>query len=761
MTTIERIENEPELVYSSDSDDDLSNLDLTDALAKEIENGEYTCLICTGEIDSHSKIWNCGVCWRVYDLDCIRDWSARGMRDKNNRVDGKSAWKCPSCNTPQFEPVERYTCWCGKMEDPPYNGLVPHSCGQTCNVKLGCVHGCSMMCHPGPHDECSAIGPALKCECGNHKKQLPCIITNYDGWKCNDICGEILPCGEHKCKRKCHDGLCGSCGEMIQSTCFCGKVSKEIQCCERQGAWSETNESKWIGYFSCGEVCDKYYDCGVHKCDKKCHSRQLDDHTCPMQPVEGEKCPCGKTEVEQVLGHTRQNCSEPIPNCSKSCSRKMKCGHECMAYCHTGECPPCRRILPIKCACGSFIYEAPCALIESKDKPHCHRRCTAEMSCRRHRCTQICCEYEQKALERERARKKKFRANVSQNNNNNNNEQTESIHQCQEVCNKYLNCGKHRCVMTCHHGPCRPCIESSPNDWRCPCGKTTLQAPIRCGSMLPTCKHPCTRDPPCGHPRIDHPCHDNNTSCPKCPYLMEKECTCGRSVIKGVMCHVEKVSCGKMCGELLKCGHKCQKVCHKEGECQKICKSACGEELPCGHIHQIPCHFDKPCEDFPKTCKQTVIITCKCEHLKKEEKCDEQPARTLECDDSCAIAERNRRLAEAFKIDLDAKHRADTHHEYNSDLLDIYHADPAWCDGIEEQFIQFVENSDMPFAKKTLKFPPMKSNRRQFIHMLAEEFSVSSLAQDHEPNRSVVIFNPHNGKIPLSKLRRYYNPWAN
>ncbi|KAK8089767.1 hypothetical protein PG997_004728 [Apiospora hydei] len=61
-----------------------------------------------------------------------------------------------------------------------------------------------------------------------------CTETSYaNGWSCAEICGDLLPCGEHECSQPCHSGLCGSCEIPIPSFCYCGKEHKDIACEQR------------------------------------------------------------------------------------------------------------------------------------------------------------------------------------------------------------------------------------------------------------------------------------------------------------------------------------------------------------------------------------------------------------------------------------------------------------------------------------------------------------------------------------------------
>jgi transcriptional repressor NF-X1 len=564
-----------------------------------------------------------------------------------------------------------------------------------------------------------------------------------------------MPCGEHNCEKRCHSGLCGKCMAECESRCYCGKSSKLIACSERRKKWSEVEEgegsgiTKWIGSFSCKDVCDKTLDCGIHKCQLLCHSRAFGDHPCPLQPKVNETCYCGAELVSVLLGHSRSSCEEPIPSCNGPCNKTLACGHACRSKCHSGECPPCLRISATKCGCENQLFDVPCTFVQTGAHAKCRRRCAALMDCRRHRCSEVCCPYEKKALERERVRKKKFRGKTTIEND----EIIETIHQCTLVCNKPLNCGIHSCQMTCHNGPCIPCLESSMDDWHCSCGRTILRAPIRCGSMKPRCKYQCPRLPVCGHPRVEHECHDHTVECPKCPYLVEKLCVCGKETVKGVQCHRldSSVSCGKACTEPLKCGHKCSKVCHPAGECETQCKSPCGRLLPCDHPHKAVCHSDSDCNS--SDCKELVTVECACGNHSRPERCKGKAEKEiLKCDESCAIKERNRRLAEALQIDLEK--RGEGEHKYNDNLLDLYQTDPSWSDEIEQAFIQFGSEID----KKELRFPAMNSQRRMFVHLLAEEFQLPTYSLDSEPNRSVVVMRSSAYSIPAARLRKYYRP---
>jgi hypothetical protein len=87
-------------------------------------------------------------------------------------------------------------------------------------------------------------------------------------------------------------------------------------------------------------------------------------------------------------------------------------------------------------------------------------------------------------------------------------------------------------------------------------------------------------------------------SCPKCPFLVEKWCACGKEKLQSQPCHLQEARCGRVCGKKLKCGlHSCKKLCHRPGECEdanlagKHCEQACGKtKLFCEHACQNTCH---------------------------------------------------------------------------------------------------------------------------------------------------------------------------
>ncbi|ODQ63550.1 hypothetical protein NADFUDRAFT_12204, partial [Nadsonia fulvescens var. elongata DSM 6958] len=698
--------------YDSDNSDDCE--DLTQRIYSSISKADYTCLVCTGEITDESPIWSCGTCFRVFDLDCIQDWAKRGLNREGNIKD----WKCPACSTAFTSYPANYRCWCNKVVEPSRNIAFPHSCGQTCNIKGvsgSCIHGCSSTCHPGPHSECISLGPLVACECGKSTRQWPCIITPYEGWNCSYYCNEIMACGEHRCEKNCHSGLCGLCVKTVDSVCYCGKDHKQMACFERKSWYKTANSNNGFqeviaknnGVFSCDKVCNEFLDCGKHKCERICHPNQ--NHTCPRKPELLNTCPCGKSSVIKLLGRERESCEDAVPTCELICEKLLPCGHTCTSLCHNDECPPCRNISKQKCNCGTEIFDVPCRFMLSGFSAKCKRKCHSLFSCRRHRCNLVCCEFKEAATAREKTFKKNRRDNRP-----NELQEIEAVHMCNQICGKSLACGKHRCQQICHTGPCLPCLESTSEDIACACGRTILLAPVRCGTIVPSCEYRCERPTSCGHTPVQHTCHDESISCPPCLTIVVKNCVCGKERLKTQCCR--PILCGKSCEKTLKCGiHKCKKVCHDDtvDECQE-----CNNQYT-------------PCEDL-------VTIKCPCEHLSKKIKCmaTKSTASSIEtealvCNEECAWKIKKQMLAEALKLNEEkARLQGDEGFSYSDEVLDYAKDNQEWCIEIENQLSDLVQSQS-----KLIKFIPMKAEKRAFIHNIAEYYGLTSVSQDSEPLR--------------------------
>ena len=747
--------------------------DIATRTHEDIISGAYECPICTSEIGRNSKVWSCKTCWTVFHLTCIKKWSTNEgstmaqQRDQDGEFASPRQWRCPGCNLPKDVLPSTYTCWCEKELDPrPISGLPPHSCGQTCGkqriLPKKCPHPCELLCHAGPCAPCMHTGPNQSCFCGKKSMSRRCIDTNYDvGWSCGEVCGDLMPCGEHTCPKPCHEGLCGACEVKIDCRCYCGQVEKPLICYERgdekpskrvsddMGARTVDN---WIGMFECSNPCRRPFDCGKHSCEERCHPQELELPHCPRSLDVVSHCPCGKTPLADISDQIRKSCEDPIPNCDKQCSKPLPCGHSCQQVCHSDVCRPCLVQVTIPCRCGRTQSSTICHQ-GTEEQPQCMRACKATLNCGRHECGERCCPGERKAVERQ-AMKRKLRPLGAARSID---DGFEAEHICTRLCGRMLKCGNHTCPELCHKGPCGSCREAIFDEVSCHCGRTVLQPPLPCGTTPPPCRFDCERPISCGHPRVLHNCHGDGEACPKCPFLMEKPCICGKRNLKNQPCWLADVRCGEICGRKLRCGsHFCRKPCHRPGQCEdygKSCQQSCGKAKKiCGHPCEEPCHAPSLCRE-DKPCQNKMFVTCDCQNLKQEMKCNASKfnegnsKKSLSCDDECARLERNRKLALALNIDPEA--HKDDHIPYSTTTLQMFRENLKWAQTQEREFRVFAADEN----EKRLRFKPMPAHQRGFLHSLSEDFGFDSESLDPEPHRHIAVFKtPRFVMAPMKTL---------
>lgn len=80
-------------------------------------------------------------------------------------------------------------------------------------------------------------------------------------------------------------------------------------------------------------------------------------------------CPCGRVEIETLLGRPRKLCTDPIPLCGvNTCDKYLPCGkHQCKMNCHNGECNTCEVLVEQKCLCGKEKRYIPCFKLNYPD----------------------------------------------------------------------------------------------------------------------------------------------------------------------------------------------------------------------------------------------------------------------------------------------------------------------------------------------------------------------------------------------------------
>uniref|UniRef100_A0A915AKK1 NF-X1-type domain-containing protein n=1 Tax=Parascaris univalens TaxID=6257 RepID=A0A915AKK1_PARUN len=758
-----------------DNHDDNSFDTLRDRLKKQLENDCYECMICCQTIQPNQWIWTCSQCFHMFHMNrantygCITQWAAKSF-------DPELGWRCPSCQNLSYELPKQYRCFCGKRLNPPTQRFpdMPHSCNATCGKSrgFGCPHPCSEQCHPGPCPECPSM-VTRTCNCGAETRAIRC--GKMPEFQCAKVCGKTLNCGIHTCNQICHKGDCGICEEIIIQNCYCGADERTVAC---TAANLQTNS------YSCGAPCQGMFACGIHSCDLRCHPKKAEGNCgpCSLSPEKREFCPCGRARIDQLIDSPRKACTDPIPTCNNICGKVLPCGpkekpHRCKQLCHMGACSPCPDNSSIVCRCKALKKNISCKefILYSESNPFtCERRCRKLKSCQNHRCQAMCC------IDKE--------------------------HVCMQICNKKLECGNHNCDRLCHVGQCPRCLQASFEEQYCLCGHTVREPPIPCGTPLPPCDQPCSRQHACDHPPM-HNCHAE-PECPPCTVLTEKSCYCGREVRANIPCYLNDVSCGRPCEKELPCGiHLCKRICHL-GPCltpeNPVCKQPCTvrrTQGACDHICGLSCHGTEPC---PKSvCTYKVIVTCACLRKTTEmrcidvertyqktlavnvaEACEETPTaqkrilkrspsvdkyQCIPCDAECHRILRNKRVANALNIATDSESNNLSLSEgmvpvYTDFLrLQLKNSSKQVLE-IENALIELVHSAELQQngTTRTHTFRPMTSENRRIIHEYASYFHIETISYDAEPQRNVVA-TAKSGSccVPLILLTQLNNPTAN
>ncbi|ELU44260.1 shuttle craft protein [Rhizoctonia solani AG-1 IA] len=596
-------------------------------------------------------------------------------------VDLPGEWRCPGCQTKRTVIPQAYACFCARVTNPAPSQLsTPHSCGEPCaRVRRECEHACPMACHPGPCPPClSSL---------NGSATVPTL-------SCGQPCGRLLGCEKHTCQVECHPGPCTPCQVVDLAQCYCGKHEKEMPC----GA-GVSRECRVDG-------------------EGPCHPPSKTPSICPLSPSLVTTCPCTKTPllVERIT------CVDPIPTCSQSCGKiHSECGHACTKVCHTGSCPPCTLPISVKCRCGETTSQVPCNELAGGQQILCQKTCKALRGCGRHVCNRVCCPLAGTAGKSKGKRKVDHGAT-----GDTADDDPEGWHTCDLICNKKLSCGNHNCMLPDHRGPCPRCLQSSFEELICPCNRTIIEPPVPCGTRM-NCTYPCIEPPPpCGHPRTPHTCHaaEEGSSCPPCPHLTNRQCDCGKSLVRNVRCSQERTSCGAPCGKPLDCGyHSCDRTCHI-GDCGS-CAQVCGKpRKKCGHPCPVPCHAPSTCPSIDAVpCPEVITVTCGCGRITQPAPCG--ASRILKCQDACLVAKRNVRLAEALGISESG--RSSNHNQVT------------WSP-------ELVGFSRAPANQSFIK------NMEKIVMEVAEVYRITTQLVDEEPRRSIQLIRRIDSRIPAPLL---------
>lgn len=229
---------------------------------------------------------------------------------------------------------------------------------------------------------------------------------------------------------------------------------------------------------------------------------------------------------------------------------------------------------------------------------------------------------------------------------------------------------------------------------------------------------------------------------------------------KIIPCSQKSFSCGLPCTKPLKCkNHKCIKTCH-EGPCEvetDVCKQKCTKKrVHCIHDCNAPCHLTSECPDT--SCRESIEVLCQCGLRKQSRTCHDfasdyrkiataqlassmeqmqyggtidlsdvlGPVRlsnnkTLECNEECRQAERNRRLAVGLQIrnpDTSSKFQP----KYSEFIRSWAKKDPKLITTIHDKLTELVKLAkDSKQRSRSHSFPTMNREKRQVMCPLGLE----------------------------------------
>lgn len=662
-------------------------------LSRQLVNGRYLCSMnCYNSLKRKDEIWACKTCYHMFHMKCVQQWALQ-------RAGESAPFCCPQCREQQ-EPPLSYTCFCGKVKNPPRDpSLTPHTCGKTCEKRRGfCPHPCPLQCHPGPCPPCTAMKEPHPCPCGKSSYTYRCG-TEDPRKTCSNICGKLLNCGIHQCPSLCHWGKCDICLKEADVKCDCGK---------------ETLSSLCGTSFRCQQECGKPLQCGNHTCSIVCHKGKCPP--CPLSPEEVKTCFCGASPILDK----RASCTDPIASCGKPCKNLLKCGrHNCTHRCHPGDCPDCSASIFSKCVCGKGGKNMMCC---KADEYRCNRPCGNQLSCQRHKCMKKCCPDYGKV---------------------------DAIgHICNASCDQKLPCG-HPCTFPCHRGRCPPCSFAIPTFLTCFCGKTISDPPpLPCGTKSPACPEPCAIPRRCGHPSNDHLCHFGE--CPPCSFSVDRMCEGKHTIVKS-MCGEESAQCDQICGRLLPCGHTCPRKCHGDPCESKPCKLPCGKDYAsCHHSCKRPCHYNDPC---PK-CTHKVSVTCQCGHRMITKKCsnarelyeisgkvsEDSFKGVLECEDLCSN-DRFSSLRPTKRVTEESKFI------FYEALYDLGMNYQSYLEGIEAKFETLLQQPN-----EIISLPCAPAEKRKLVHLLASYYRINAQSEDSGEHRSCILTASPYSALPQELL---------
>ncbi|CAG9761630.1 unnamed protein product [Ceutorhynchus assimilis] len=337
--------------------------------------------------------------------------------------------KCKNARDCNKHPCNRKCC----------DGNCP-PCEKPCGSTLQCGnHKCASVCHRGLCYPCQQT-KEVACRCGATKITVPCGRKHKikpprctklcrippdchheqrdnhrchfnDCPPCKQVCNKTRTSCQHRCSAVCHSAVlvkieaqkasmpwersspkvekvnqpCPDCEVPVKVTCLGGHETADWPCHKAKPT-------------SCGRPCGRLLGCTNHTCTLPCHQEENLEagancetcenpctkprpegctHSCPKPCHSGDCPPCKQMlRIKCHCGLTQPyiSCSdwlnldkrEQLQSCGNQCPKNYICGHRCKSFCHSGDCPNadlCKKKTKVSCKCKRFKKEFPCEIV--------------------------------------------------------------------------------------------------------------------------------------------------------------------------------------------------------------------------------------------------------------------------------------------------------------------------------------------------------------------------------------------------------------
>lgn len=369
------------------------------------EDDDLLCVICMAQCGPADPIHSCGTCALVVHLECMRIWLREAeAKKKVGRCPGCNTLEERSSFELAYWCWCHEVCW--DAAPALEGRQPAHSCGDICGARRpgNCPHPCEHVCHRGMCRPCGHMRENVRCA-GNHVTYPPFPCGAEPANKCTLTCGQVQPCG-HPCAAPCHgpDQPHAACIVPVEKTCACGKARADdaasgggvrvpcsqvvVQC----GA--PCGQLQPCGLHRCERICHAgacQEQLVASAWGKGSWVRVGPSASAVAAPA--SRPGVGASDFPALGGGpsaAARAAASPLPaasasggfrSCGKPCGRRRACGHPCSAACHPlaaapaaeskedGDASPssacdafkCTQLVSLSCPCGRKSEKVRCS----------------------------------------------------------------------------------------------------------------------------------------------------------------------------------------------------------------------------------------------------------------------------------------------------------------------------------------------------------------------------------------------------------------